>query len=165
MTARASSENPLTVFIYGYGNPSRGDDGAGIALAERLEETAHPHVKVDTNYQLNAEDALAISAYDIVIFADASQNDIEHFSFTSLQPAPEVTFTTHAMAPSSVVALCRDLYAKQPDAFLLEIKGYSWELGEPMTPQARHNLDKACSFLYDLIAVPHLQRFRQAAAG
>lgn len=58
------------------------------------------------------------------------------------------------MSPSSVLALCRELYGKEPDAFLLSIKGYSWEFGEEISRRARENLDKALVFFKRILLDP-----------
>ena len=59
--------------IYGIGNLARQDDGLGIRLIERLETAGPPEgMSLESNYQLNAEDALLIAPYDVVIFVDAA---------------------------------------------------------------------------------------------
>jgi hydrogenase maturation protease len=139
------------IYIYGYGNPGRQDDGLGPALVERLETDRVDGIETDTNYQLNIEDADNISRSDIVIFVDASLNCAEPYEFYEIGPSDEITFTTHAISPQSVVALCSDLYNKKVKAFVLAIRGYAWELGEDMTPDARSNMDKAYGFVLDKI--------------
>ncbi len=78
----------MRILIYGYGNPGRQDDGLGIRLVERLEEWSVLNgldgVSFENNYQLNIEDAEAISDQELVIFADASEEDIEDFCFSKV---------------------------------------------------------------------------------
>lgn len=145
-------ENRLKVLIYGYGNPGREDDGAGIALCSLFRDRFGDRFDYEENYQLNAEDALLISEYDIVIFIDASCRDIEGFSFAEVKPDSEIGFTTHAMKCGSVVALCRELYDRVPDVYLLEIKGFRWEMKEKLTEPARENVERAFAFLEPLLA-------------
>ncbi|EAV45491.1 Ni,Fe-hydrogenase maturation factor [Stappia aggregata IAM 12614] len=59
------------MLLIGYGNPGRGDDGLGPALSEAIAARSLPGLEVDTDYQLVAEHALAVSSHDVVIFADA----------------------------------------------------------------------------------------------
>jgi len=140
--------NPGTrVLVYGYGNPGRQDDGLGVRLTSMLEGNVSDNVTLECNYQLNAEDALAVSDHDIVIFADAAINGEKPFTFTNMHPAYEVSFTTHAMKPESVLALCREIYNKCPLAFVLAIRGYEWELVEALTEKAERNLHMAHDFL------------------
>ena len=76
----------MQILIYGYGNPGREDDGLGIELVNKLEgwaaENQLSDIEFDNNYQLNIEDAEVISQKDLVIFADASEEEIEDFCFS-----------------------------------------------------------------------------------
>jgi len=139
------------ILIYGYGNPGRQDDGLGVALVEELERWAAAEkiigLDFDSNYQLNAEDALALAEHDVVVFADATGEGAEAFSFRRLEPHATIAFSTHAMAPESVLALCAELYGKQPEVWLLTIHGHAWEPAAAMTAVAQTNLAAAVVFL------------------
>ncbi len=138
------------ILVYGYGNPGRQDDGVGVVLAEELEawsRSGRPGLAFDTNYQLNAEDALTVAEHDVVIFADASPDQREGFLFRALCPSAAVSFSTHAMSPESVLALSEELYGAHLAAYLLTIRGYEWEPNGVLTPGARSNLDAAKSFM------------------
>jgi hydrogenase maturation protease len=156
---------PIRTLVYGYGNPGRQDDGLGVELARRVEDAGFPGVACDSNYQLNVEDALEIAGYDAVIFADASVSATEPFAFIRLEPAHEISFTTHAMSPGSVLALCEDLYGKKPAAFVLGIRGYSWEQREGLTVQAVSNLEKAFDFLLPLLRESSIRAFEEKSAA
>ena len=142
---------PLRLLVYGFGNPGKEDDGLGIALADTIELERIGGVTVEKNYQLNAEDALLVAEHDMAVFVDASTNEIDGFRFSALRPEPEVSFTTHAMSPGSVLALCNQLYGKNPPAYLLEIKGVSWSIKEELSGQAQLHLNAACSFLKNIL--------------
>ena len=88
------------ILVYGYGNPGRQDDGLGPALVGMLERERIPGVVTDCNYQLQIEDAVAVSESDAVIFVDASCAGGEPFTFGELEPSNEITFTTHTMSPA-----------------------------------------------------------------
>ncbi len=135
------------VLVYGYGNPGRQDDGLGPALIQMLEGEVIPGVETDCNFQLQIEDAMAVSQSDAVIFVDASFDGGEPFTFGELEPSVDIAFTTHAMSPASVLALCHELYQKSVPAYLLGIRGYEWEPLEGLTPTARRNLESAFSFI------------------
>ena len=92
------------------------------------------------------EDALLFSEYDKVIVVDASKNGKEPFSWRKQQPAKKSSFTTHALPPEAVLELCLTLYGKRPEAFLLAIRGYDFEIGEGLSPAARKNLEAALRF-------------------
>jgi hydrogenase maturation protease len=139
------------ILIYGYGNPGRQDDGLGVALVEELERWAAaeriPGLDCDSNYQLNAEDALALAEHDVAVFVDATAQGDDPFVFRRLEPHATIAFSTHAMAPESVLALCGELYGKQPEVWLLTIRGFEWEPAAAMTSAAQANLAAAVVFL------------------
>jgi len=150
------------LLIYGYGNPGRQDDGLGIMLVEKLEQWAESHgihhIDFEYNYQLNIEDALTISEYSYVLFADASVEDIEDIKLAKVIPTEKTEFTMHAMLPGFILHLCQSLYSKFPETFILSIKGYEFELKEGITKQASKNLDKAFDVLIKHIVVPDFSK-------
>src|ERR1035438_7128927 len=107
----------MNILVYGYGNPGRQDDALGVRLAENIEQWVMDehiqNVEVDCNYQLNIEDADRVSKADIVIFADASIEEIDDFIFSQVNPDNStIEFTMHAVSPAFVLDLCRKLYGK-----------------------------------------------------
>jgi hydrogenase maturation protease len=156
MTLQASSapgagNSSGPILLYGYGNPGRQDDGLGVALVEQLEAWAAAErisgIVCDSNYQLNAEDALAVADSRLVVFIDATREGAEPFTFRRLAPRATIAFSTHAMAPESVLALSAELYGKSPPAWMLAIRGTEWEPNAPPTASALANLATARDFL------------------
>jgi hydrogenase maturation protease len=139
------------ILVYGYGNPGRQDDGLGVLLSEAIENWAREkelhNIETDSNYQLNIEDAARISAFDFVIFADATKEKIKGYAFTTLKASPKINFTMHSVSPAFILNLCREVYKTKPVAYLLHIKGYKWEFMKDMTPEASENLREAAEFL------------------
>ena len=148
----------LKILVYGYGNPGRKDDGLGPAFAEKAEEwvkeTGTPGIDTDSNYQLNIEDAYTLGEYDIVIYVDASKEEIAHFMVDRVAPSEKVAFNTHSVSPGFVLDLCNRLYAKDPLVLLLHIKGYDFSLEENLTPEAAENLDMAFNFIENILLIP-----------
>lgn len=137
--------------IFGYGNPGRQDDALGVLFADRMEKWANEKgmesISFDTNYQLNIEDSLTISEFDLVIFADASVEQIENFKLSKVIPSQKTEFTMHAMSPDFVLHLCQSLYNKYPATYLLHIKGFEFEMKETLTTKGRENLSLAYDFM------------------
>ena len=148
----------LNILFYAYGNPGRMDDGLGNEFVDRFEvwtkEQRLQNFLFDSNYQLNIEDADIISDKDIVVFVDASEEDIEDYLLTEVDGSSKVTFTTHAASPGYVVQLCEKLYNKKPKVYLLHIKGYEWEFKEGLSPKAEENLVKAIEFIQEKFHYP-----------
>ncbi len=146
------------ILIYGYGNPGRQDDGLGNAFVEKFEEWVNQEglkgFEFDSNYQLNIEDADAIAEKDLVIFADASVEEIEDFILTPVDASSDVSFTTHAASPGYIVKLCGDLFNKFPATYLLHIKGYEWAFKEGLTEKSQRNLEKALQNIKEKLKNP-----------
>lgn len=132
------------ILIYGYGNPGRQDDGLGNVFIEFLEEWVKEQklegFEFDSNYQLNIEDAAAVADKDLVIFVDASTEDIKNYILTPIDASTKVAFTTHSASPGYIVGLSKKLYNKFPPTYLLHIKGYEWDFKEGLSKQAKQNL-------------------------
>lgn len=149
--------DPRRILIYAYGNPGRQDDGLGNRFVEEMEEWISEqkitNVVLESNYQLNIEDADLISDKDLVIFVDASVEDIDGIDFARIEPSEARSeFTTHAASPAFVLALCHKLYNKHPDTYLLQIRGYEWEFKEVLSDRAKRNLRKALIFMKEFLA-------------
>ncbi len=148
----------MNILIYGYGNPGRQDDGLGNAFVNRIREWVAVEglhdFSFDSNYQLNIEDADAIADKDLVIFADASEEDIGDFCLSKVDGKKEVSFTTHAASPGYIVKLCEELFNKKPHVLLLHIKGYEWEFREGISEKARANLEAALQYMKKRLVNP-----------
>lgn len=137
------------LLIYGFGNPGRQDDGLGNEFIRKIEQWIEKNqltgISCDSNYQLNIEDALEISQYEVVVFADATvEEHVETFRLDVLDPEKEIVkYTLHAASPGYILELCQDMYGKHPRTYLLRMKGYAWELAEGLTPEAQRNLEAA----------------------
>lgn len=132
--------------LIGYGNPGRGDDGLGPALADRMADVAG--LAVTTEYQLTVDHALLISDAEMVIFADALLHADVPFTFTQATPSTSHDVTSHSLSPQAVLALCNTLYGHAPEAYVLGIAGHEFgEVKEGLSPLAQSNLSFAESLL------------------
>ena len=142
----------LNILLYGYGNPGRKDDGLGPILVDLVEKwiikNDIENISVDSNYQLNIEDAYTIRDYDIVIFVDAS-------IVTRVEPSEKVNYTMHSASPSFVLNLCKKIYNNTPETYLLHIKGYEFQLQEGLSERAHKNLISAFEFIKSLLVKPN----------
>ena len=143
----------MKTLVIGYGNPGRLDDGLGPSFAEGLASRDLPGVAVDSDYQLSIEDAEAASRFDAVVFVDASVSCAEPFEFRVLEPASEMSFTTHDVSPGAVLALAWRLFGSSVRGYTLAIRGYEFdEFGERLSARAVANRGAALEFLVSALA-------------
>ncbi len=132
------------ILVFGWGNPSRGDDALGPLFVERIEALALPGVECLTDFQLQVEHALDLENRQRILFVDASFEAAAPFAVSSLEPARDASFSTHAMTPAAVMQVYEELHDEAPPpCTLLAIRGERFELGEDLSPAATAHLDAA----------------------
>lgn len=145
--------------IFGWGNPSRGDDALGPLFVEHFAALAARHPEwgeVDclTDFQLQVEHALDLQGRNRVLFVDASVDAPAPCSLARIEAARDASFTTHAMSPQAVLKVYADIDdGEPPPCWLLAIRGERFELGEGLSDTARQSLQAALQLAADWIAI------------
>jgi hydrogenase maturation protease len=143
------------ILIFGWGNPSRGDDALGPLFVERIAAMNLPDVECLTDFQLQVEHALDLLDRRRILFVDASFAAAPPFAVSRLVPARDDSFSTHAISPESVMQVYVDLHDDAPPPCdLLAIRGERFELGEPLSPAAAQHLDAALRWTMEWLATP-----------
>jgi hydrogenase maturation protease len=130
------------ILVIGYGNTLRGDDGAGVAAAERIARR-FPQIDVLTVHQLQPELAETITWYDTVFFIDASVSAGE-IEMKPLVPGEDaLPGGTHATTPAMLVALSKNLYDRQPgNVFFGAIPACACDHGNSLSPLTARKVDE-----------------------
>ena len=159
---KSAIRNPQSaILLIGYGNPGRLDDGLGPALAEAVAKMGINGVTVDSDYQLVVDDAVDVSNHDIVIFADADVNGPEPFYFKKIEAASSVSFSSHSITPRSLLALVKEIYDIEIDAYILGIRGYEFnDFEERLSECAKNNLSAALEFIETTLKTNNFQEVR-----
>lgn len=145
--------------IIGYGNPSRGDDALGPAAIAEIERRiarypAWGRIECVTDFQLQIEFVTDLAGRRRIVFIDAAASGAEPFAFGPLQASQDGSMTTHALSPSSLLAVYRQFHgAAAPPCFLLGIRAYGFDLGTPLSVGAQRNLDAALAMLERWLSV------------
>lgn len=155
------------VLIFAYGNPSRGDDALAPVLSERLQQTGRfGTVDFLVDFQLQIEHALDLQQRQLVLFADASVSGSAPFSWRSLSPQADDSYTTHAMTPAALLQVyCEVLPQSLPACFMLSIRGEQFELGKPLSDAAEDNLQRAEVFCEQLLNNANLDYWQKMTAA
>jgi hydrogenase maturation protease len=150
------------ILIIGYGNSLRGDDGAGLLLAERLEQAWQAHqiaVERLAVQQLMPELAwdIAREAVEAVLFVDTrvvAPGETEPGLQISLVEAPVLSPSLgHHLDPAVLLTYARLLYGKTLPAWLVTVPGVDFEHGETLSQTAQQALDTAPEILIQLLEV------------
>jgi hydrogenase maturation protease len=141
----------MRVLVIGYGNPSRQDDGVGLAVVNGLralmgqvpleegddgfDDLGHD---LDTLFlqQLSPELAETLVDYDHVVLVDA------HFGIypelvhrTELDPQIEAAIVSHHFKPGTLLALAQQLYGRAPTAELVSVRGFAFDFTSELSPE------------------------------
>jgi hydrogenase maturation protease len=153
VTAAESALDGLSILLIGYGNPGRGDDGLGPALAAAIEAMDLIGVTVEIDYQLTVDHAALIAAHEVVVFADAMMGLATPYSFYEIGTAEPETLGSHQVTPEAAVALAKLLFGRAPPGWVLAMAGEEFgEVKEGLSSRARDNLLLATAFLTEWIA-------------
>lgn len=150
------------ILIFGYGNPSRGDDALGPLLLEELSpcltdalHEAAGGIECLTDFQLQIEHALDLEHRTLVLFVDAHTSCSPPWLFEPVKAASGSHYSTHALHPSDILYVFENIFKTfAPPTFLLGIRGYHFELGEEISPKAQMHLRLALEQVVDLCTYP-----------
>ena len=138
------------VLVFGYGNPSRGDDALGPEFVRRLEmrcadAIAGGTLEVLTDFQLQVEHALDLRGREQVYFVDATtEAGAPGYAVRPVVAAHDVAYTTHALSPAALLQTYAAVVGgPAPAAFVIAIRGSQFELGEAMSADAELRLAAA----------------------
>jgi len=141
------------ILLFGYGNPSRGDDALGPLLIEHMEQAALPHVNCLTDMQLQVEHVMDLEGRTRILFIDADVSCCAPYVLSPLQPEHDGSYTSHAMSPAALIHAYTKVYGvSAPPAYLLRIRGYDFALGQPVSAQALENLSQATLLINNLFS-------------
>lgn len=159
LSLRAAREVAPTL-VLAVGNPSRGDDALGPLAAARIEAMNRRGVEVLVEFQLQVEQALDLDGRRRVLFVDASATLDAPFALTPIVAGRDASYSSHAMAPAAVLYSYQQLIGTPPPAWLLAIRGESFELGDGLSPAAAGALEVALTAVAAWLrpaAAPHRQ--------
>lgn len=142
--------------IFCIGNPSRGDDALGPLICGQLgkwPEIAVGQIELIEDFQLQIEHALDLVGRRLALFIDAGVNTPVPVDFRQISASTVVAHTSHALAPEAVLQVYRQTEGHEPPpAFVLCVRGESFELGESLSAAAEAHAAAAMALLRQLLA-------------
>jgi hydrogenase maturation protease len=136
--------------VIGYGNPLRGDDGAGPMVAAAVGSSLRG-VTVMTPQQLLPEMAAPIARAGLVVFVDAALGDEPGVVSCDPVRGSGTTNGNHTLSPAALLRLTRDAYGVEPPAWLVRIHGQAFDVGAPQSAPVEQALPHAIELVCSLI--------------
>lgn len=134
---RESDEVVRPILIIGHGNPLRRDDGVGPLVVQTVEEWRVPGVSCLSAHQLLPEFAEPLAHSRLAVFVDARRGgENSSICTTSVEPGQISSPIDHAISPSNLLTLARDLFGRSPSAWLIGIAASDFSLGEGLSESA-----------------------------
>lgn len=133
----------MKYLLIGYGNPLRGDDGVGPAVAERFEAEAASLIgdaagflRVVTLPQLVPELAEVMAKAERVVLVDASRGMTPgEVGTRRVEPSPEASENRiHAYDPSTLAAWAGNLYGNCPEVHIVAVGAETFSFGQGLSP-------------------------------
>ena len=145
------------LLVLAWGNRSRGDDALGPLCVEWLRTALPDRADIEflDDYQLMVEHALDLRDRSRVLLIDASSSATPPFETHRVVAASDASWSTHALSPSALLQVYRNLYKDDPPACtLLAIRAAQFELGEPPSALALKHLDAAQQWALGWLSEP-----------
>ena len=152
MTPDHDAQAAPVIWVLGYGNAGRGDDGLGPALVQALRACDLSGVTLDEAFQLMVEHAERLAEVDVAVLVDAALTGPAPFSFRAVTAGggTAARYSTHVVTPEDLVALANTLYGRCARTFLLGIRGEQVDdYQEGFSPAGAAHLRAAIDFLAD----------------
>ncbi len=173
--AGAPGTRPPPVTLLVLGNPDRGDDGAALLAAKRLEEEAQQAAEVAAEGMGTVSPAAppprvlaagrpGAGLLDLlpedgpcllmdVVCSGAPPGTVHCIPLRDLHPAllPDLRTSSHGFGPGEALSLGRALGRRIPEGYFLGIEGASFGPGEPPSAAIEQNLANLVRVALELI--------------
>jgi len=148
---------PSELWIIGYGNPQRRDDGIGPYVVKKLFGMLGEKkgIRFRAVHQLDPALAEELQHADWMVFVDATVDRLENgWVWGEIQPeSGAMPYTTHQMDPSFLLRILESAYHRSPRTWLASIQGEDFGFGEGLSPEAETRAEKAVSEIVKQIAI------------
>ena len=137
----------VSVWIIGYGNPQRGDDGVGSRVVAEVDRFlgGRPGIRTLVAHQPGPELVEDLQDADVILFVDAAAKPIaDGWDCSRVKPqSSHHHHLTHHFSPGFLLGLLDSLYDRKPTAWMISIQGDDFEIGEGLTHGAESRARQA----------------------
>ncbi len=136
----------INLWIIGFGNQHRRDDGIGPQVADQLKRRFGDvgEVNMVSLHQLGPELAEDLREATAVIFIDAAQGPLPGgFSWSEVRPVSDMHRIAHSLTANALLGLTRLVYNSCPPAWMVSVQGSDFSYGEGLSQTAADGANRA----------------------
>ena len=149
----------MTALVVGVGNPARGDDGAGPAVADLAgDDVRLSGAVIRTEVQLTPELAAAMAEASVVVIIDACTGSrpgkVERTAVPPPTGGPVDTRPSvfgHHLTPGALVGLTATAYGRLPPVFVVTVGARRFDPGAPLSAAVTAALPRAVDLVATLV--------------
>ena len=157
---RSSDGKPPLLWIIGYGNPQRRDDGIGPYVVSTLDSALKERdgIHILACHQLGPELVEELSQVDLVLMVDASVQEIPGgWEWRKVEPdLGQRHYLSHHVKPAFFLGLIQSVYHRCPLTWMVSVQGDDFDLGEGLTPAAEKRAIEAVNEIVKFVDECHL---------
>jgi hydrogenase maturation protease len=143
------------LYIVGFGNPQRRDDGIGSYIVRQLKSALKSYDKIGFLSVRHPEPSIVdeLHGADQVLFVDATIKALTNgWQLNRIQPELEMLpYTTHHFTPSVILGMIKMLYGQSPPTWVLTVEGCDFGFGHRLTFTAKKRARSAISAIAGLV--------------
>ena len=135
----------VNLWIIGFGNPHRRDDGIGPHVTDRLKRRfdGAEGVNIVSLHQLGPELAEDLRAATGVIFIDAAQGPLPGgCSWSEVRPVSDMRRIVHSLTANALLGLTQLIYDRCPPAWMVSVQGSDFGFGEGLSRAAAESANR-----------------------
>ena len=146
----------MTALVIGVGNPARGDDGVGPAVAEVVgRDPRAAGAVVRSVMQLTPELAADVAEASVVVIADArvgaGAGEVDWGPVGASESGVSGPFSHH-LTPAALCHLAGVTFGRVPPAFVVGVGAGAFDAGAPLSGPARAAVPRALEVVLALLA-------------
>lgn len=144
--------NSSPIWIIGYGNPQRRDDGIGAYVVAELNEILKGKQGIETLavHQLGPDLVWDLRNAKLILFIDATMSELkEGWQWTIVEPElKNLPYLSHYFDPAFLLGLLQSIYVESPEAWMISVEGRDFDIGEGLTKEAQN---RACMVAAEIL--------------
>ena len=145
----AEKSKAHSIWIIGYGNPHRKDDGIGPYVLEQISRDLGrgTGIALRSLHQLDPVLAEELQGAGVLILVDATVEPLEGgLRWSRIEPKRDLSPRgMHHLEPSVFAGLLESLYQQSPTMWLVSVQGNDFGFGEGLSLEAQEKAERASS--------------------